>query len=402
MNGQEQPSLPPLIEKEQRRARRVRVVVVRTTIVVLAITLVLLLWRPWDALDDCVRCASRNGHPLMVRYYLWRGEDVNVRGGWGTTPLMEAAWNGHTEVVDLLVRRGASLDLVDNEGKTALIWAARQGYDETTAYLVHQGASLNYQDKDGNTALIDMLQCRQVRTARLLLRAGAHPGLTNREGETALMKAKEAGYESLLPLLSRHGTIKSDVFVGASPFPAGALTPARLWALGTTALLVQYNGDSHELLGSRPASDQTWARKALIRWWNVTNRQQAIGMLDWLEKTGHRKHYQAESRWPKRRRRPLEPYLAWDYCRFVWVAGVSSIAGYLSEDEVWIRIMPVARAIQANYSSWQEMGEDYLRGRALWNGKRDPQFEQVFRMLINPRDPTSPWNKNKWDTDLSQ
>lgn len=63
--------------------------------------------------------------------------------------------------------------------------------------------------------------------------------------------------------------------------------------------------------------------------------------------------------------------------------------------------MTAARAIQTNYSSWQEMGEDYLRGRERWNRSRDPRFDYVFRLLTNPGDPNSPWNKNKWDADLS-
>ena len=339
----------------------------------------------------------------MVRYYLLRGHDVNECGAYGRTALMEAAGYGQLEVVDLLVRHGADVGPEDDDGDTALMWSVWQGYEEITAYLIHRGASLDHQNKKGNTALIEALRCRQVGIARLLLKAGAEPGLTNREGETALTKAAQAGYESLMPLLTRHGTVKGEVFVGNSPHhPGKPLPPQRLWALGTTALLVQSNGDSHELLGSRPPSDQPWARYALSQWWNIKNQQQAIDTLDWLEETGHRKFYQRKERWPRQQRKPLELYLAWDYCRLVWVAGVSSIAGYLTEDEAWKRIMPVARAIQTNYSSWQEMGEDYLRGRELWLGKRDPKFDQVFRVLTNPTDPTSPWNKNKWNTDLSE
>jgi hypothetical protein len=81
---------------------------------------------------------------------------------------------------------------------------------------------------------------------------------------------------------------------------------------------------------------------------------------------------------------------------------VSYVAGYLKEEEAWQRIMRAAWAIQANYSSWREMGEDYLWGREQWKGRRDPQFDRIFQLLTNPDDSSSPWNKNEWKTDLSE
>jgi hypothetical protein len=63
--------------------------------------------------------------------------------------------------------------------------------------------------------------------------------------------------------------------------------------------------------------------------------------------------------------------------------------------------MPAARALQANYSSWREMGEDYLAGRERWSDERNPQFAVVFQLLTDPKDPNSPWNENAWNTDLS-
>jgi hypothetical protein len=172
--------------------------------------------------------------------------------------------------------------------------------------------------------------------------------------------------------------------------------------LATTAMLVQCNGDSHELLGSRPSTDKTWAQDALSQWWDIHGREEAIKTLNWLWQEGHRGVYRTESRMPARVANVHTPLLAWDYCRLIWVAGVSYIAGYITEAEAWEKIMPAAVAIQANYSSWRQMGEDYLLGRERWFGHQEPKFRSVFRLLTNPSDPNSPWNKNPWSLALSE
>jgi len=397
-NGQ---ATSPATANVHSSVHRLRLLFIRATIIILTLAVALLLWRPWGKWDANLERASCNGHLLVVRFYLWRGENVNRRGERGATPLMVAAWNGHLKVVELLVRRGAAIDAVDDSGNTALSWAASRGQKDVVAYLISKGAALDRQDVEGNTAILYAMGNRQPSTARLLLNAGADVNLENKKGETVLQAAEQGGYDGMVALLKRHGAINRNVSIGPSQYPSAKLSPQHLWALATTALLVQYNGDSHELLGSRPASDHAWAQIGLRKWWGITSREQAVETLDWLEKIGHRHSYQTEDRSRKREHQPPIPYLAWDYCRLVWVAGVSYVAGYLSEEEAWQRIMPAARAIQANYSSWREMGEDYLRGRQRWNGRHDPQFDHIFQLLTNPDDPTSPWNKNAWNTNLS-
>lgn len=394
--------VPPLLSAAGRPAKNLlRLFVVRGTIVVLVITLILALWQPWKALDDSLFAASERGHTLMVSYYLFRGQDVNAQNARGYTPLMGAAWNGHLDAVDLLVRHGAKLDLDDDDGRTALMWAAIRGHDDVVSYLVGKKASLDVQDLRGNTAIMWALQNGYSPTARILLEAGANIKLENADGETALTKASQRGFATMAGVLKRHGARGTDVSSGASPYPTKPLSAPRLWALATTALLVQSNGDSHELLGSRPSWDHRWGQNGLRDWWGINNRQDAIRMLDWLWNNGHRLSYQSEDRTKRGRSHPPIPYLAWDYCRLIWVSGVSYVAGYLTEEESWERIMPAARALQSNYSSWRDMGEDYLRGRQHWNGKRDPQFDAIYKLLIDPRNSTSPWNKNDWSADLS-
>jgi uncharacterized protein DUF1266/ankyrin repeat protein len=409
MNKQGDGVTPPPIIGAESKSRAARKFVARVTIVTLALTAVILYSRQeylyWQQryFNYCLVCAARDGNEAMVRYYLWRGENVNQRAPGGHTPLMEAAWNGHASVVSLLLQHGANPDIADDHGNTALIWAAIEGEYRVAQLLVAKGASLNVQNHDGETALIrSMMRYRHPNIAQLLVNAGADINIENNNGETALIKAGQGGYVGMVKYFKQRGAVKTKVFIGPSPFPTKPLPPTRLWALATTAIVAQVSGDSHELLGGMPFSDRRTVRAQLGDAWGIKDHHDAIQTLDWLQASGHRRQYQEDD--PRRVRKGTHriPYLAWDYCRLVRVAGQSYVAGYLTEDEAWQRIMPAARALQANYSSWREMGEDYLAGRERWSHERDPEFAVVFQLLADPKDPNSPWNKNAWNTDLSE
>ena len=62
-----------------------------------------------------------------------------------------------------------------------------------------------------------------------------------------------------------------------------------------------------------------------------------------VEAKGDLQHYR------KRRRNSL---VGWDYCRYIMLCRCGYQVGFLSEDEAWGRIMPMARAIQAAFPSW--------------------------------------------------
>ena len=86
-------------------------------------------------------------------------------------------------------------------------------------------------------------------------------------------------------------------------------------------------------------------------------------------------------------------------------------AGYLSEQEAWRVIMSVAQTLQRAFKSWDQMGEDYLAGRAMWVGlmKQNAQnpifdpgrYQAIYELLINKNDQNSPWTRIPWDTPLN-
>lgn len=50
------------------------------------------------------------------------------KGGFGFTPLMEAAYNGQVDMVEILLQHGADPRLRDEEGRTAADHARAQGH----------------------------------------------------------------------------------------------------------------------------------------------------------------------------------------------------------------------------------------------------------------------------------
>ena len=144
------------------------------------------------------------------------------------------------------------------------------------AYLIRKGASLNLRSATGDTAIICAMRSGYPAVARLLLEAGADINLENTNSETALVVAGQRGYGDMVELFKQHGAIKTNVFIGRSPYPTKPLAAARLWALATRALLIQYNGESHETIEPKTESDRAWARRSLRDWWGVENHQQVV------------------------------------------------------------------------------------------------------------------------------
>ena len=59
--------------------------------------------------------AAAGGNIEAVKEFLVAGTDVNVKDGWGWTPLHNAAWWGHKEIAELLLANGADVNAKDDE-----------------------------------------------------------------------------------------------------------------------------------------------------------------------------------------------------------------------------------------------------------------------------------------------
>ncbi|MDZ4199895.1 MAG: DUF1266 domain-containing protein, partial [Kiritimatiellia bacterium] len=97
--------------------------------------------------------------------------------------------------------------------------------------------------------------------------------------------------------------------------------------------------------------------------------------------------------------------LAWNLLLRVSWCRRAYRAGYLSEDEFWRHVMPVARLLQKSFDSWETMGRNYLHG-FQYSAPKDFYTTDTGRLrwLIFDRllrDADSPWLQLPWDLDLS-
>ena len=117
--------------------------------------------------------ACEEGDLFKVRQLIKGGCDMNTRGEYDTTPLMEAASEGHNQVVEELIRKGARVNVKDIDQRTALHWASWSGHCSVVKTLCAAGADTNVQDLGGVTPLMEAAVEGSDEIVCELIRAGA-------------------------------------------------------------------------------------------------------------------------------------------------------------------------------------------------------------------------------------
>ena len=173
--------------------------------------------------------AATAGDLQQVRALLDAGEDVDVRGNQGNTPLALAALHGHAEVVGLLLQHGAAPDARSETGHNPLMFAGSFDHREVVDLLVAAGATVGPLEaavlgdtatlerllaagsdvgastEQETTPLIEAAHCGRLAAATLLLDRGANIDAQTRFGWTALMKAVFTGHGDVARLLIERG-----------------------------------------------------------------------------------------------------------------------------------------------------------------------------------------------------
>jgi len=181
-----------------------------------------------------------------------------------------------------------------------------------------------------------------------------------------------------------------------------------------------------------PKEIKAW-QDSLAKWWNTHNREELLETLSWIEDGGHRRQFdeiaqdlsaaspaqlvhirrqvednpsvsnKVEIVLTHQREFGAKSITAWDYSRYVSLCGWGYIAGYLTEDEAWQRIMPAARLLQRTFTSWEELGKNHVVGREFWSlkqtQKNGDQTRQCFEKLKT--DPASPWRTLDWNMNIA-
>jgi hypothetical protein len=236
-----------------------------------------------------------------------------------------------------------------------------------------------------------------------------------------------------------NGAIAPILVGGAAITAAASATPAKpgsphAWALATTAITFEFNGDRHDLLAGTVVTPETQesGKRLLSTWWDVNDRLQLMETLTWLQFEGHRSEFDELARrvdsmnelqfttataalpkdGPEQRRLKVvrrnyralgkKGILAWDLVRYIALCRWGYLAGYLTETEAWDRIMPAALRLQQTFSSWTGLQSDFLIGREFWSSQQTRETGDRFRAIYErfSQDSSSLWNVNTWTMDL--
>jgi hypothetical protein len=233
------------------------------------------------------------------------------------------------------------------------------------------------------------------------------------------------------------GTEPSEDIADSLDNSQNTITQRQAWALACAAVLTERNHSRHDLLGTKYRTQKNirdCKRFLVVTGWDIKNQADLLDSLTWVDNGGHRKDFK---RWGQKVRTLTdEEYrkllvehrtdveilnrikvaaqyydalgdkglFGWDYSRYICLCRWGYMAGYLSEEQAWKKIMPVAKLIQSKFDSWQDLGQNYLIGRQFWSYEETKiwgyQYEDACLRLLDM--PSSPWNKLPWDMDLTE
>jgi ankyrin repeat protein len=187
---------------------------------------------------------AARGDAAEIKRLAAGGADVNVRDGYGRTPLHVATYLKNRDAITALIQAGADINAKENDrydavtiaavaddvgtlrmllqlgasakqvtsryDGTALIAAAHLGHDLVVKMLIEAKAPLDHVNNLGWTALIEAIVLgnggsRHVETLRALVAAGANLNLADRNGQTPLALARAKRYNAMVEILEKAG-----------------------------------------------------------------------------------------------------------------------------------------------------------------------------------------------------
>lgn len=202
------------------------------------------------------------------------------------------------------------------------------------------------------------------------------------------------------------------------------LTPEQLRLLAFGAPLLVYNDECIDTVESH--IEHGTIKAQLESWWEVTDRDSTIEIVNWLLNEGH--HAEADEALaillsneagddPEPEKlgevRRMVAYMiqneycdmttiphtaiAWDLVRVVNLGRWAFLCGYVTEEEMWHIMQAGAEVARQEFSSWQEFGLSYTLGRGVWHDDTDDcdTAYEIMSLLLGQDD--SPWRQITWE-----
>ena len=216
---------------------------------------------------------------------------------------------------------------------------------------------------------------------------------------------------------------------------AGDATPTekqKAWALAVSGIFTEINNQRHGVLDASSDNYRKAQLDGLAQSWGIRDKKTLLERLQWLECGGHRQGYNElvavyEKLSPQEKERVRKEVIpqggeiggklkvavttrerfkrtsiaGWDFVRYVMLCIDGYNAGFITEEEAWQRIMPVARTVQKTFPSWAALADNFLEGREFWG--RDPSSMQQMRDIASMLkwDNHSPWRRLDWKLSLT-
>ena len=149
--------------------------------------------------------AAEGGHEAVVRLLLEKGAAIESKDDYRRTPLSRAAEGGHEAVVRRLLEKGAAIESKDDYRRTPLSRAAEEGHEAVVQLLLEKGASIESTDYRGQTVLSWAAEGGHEAMVRLLLEKGAAIESEDDDSQTVLSRAASRGHEAVVRLLLEKG-----------------------------------------------------------------------------------------------------------------------------------------------------------------------------------------------------
>jgi len=142
------------------------------------------------------------GHIEIVRYFLSKGANLDLKLGSGETCLHTCAFYGQKEIIQyLLLNHEINIYERTNDGKTSLMLAVYNNHRSVAELLLQNGASVYDNDVNGFTSLILAAQKGNNEIVELLLSNGAKVDARDFRGRTALHFSAYCGFSSIMMIL---------------------------------------------------------------------------------------------------------------------------------------------------------------------------------------------------------
>ena len=146
------------------------------------------LLRPTPRTESPLHLSIYEPYPLLTRWLLTNGADVNATNETNLTPLYYAIVRKNTPVIHALLNKGANVNAEMDSGETPLHYAAMTTDSNMIDILLSRGANINAKTSLG-TPLHYAVGAQSINTFQKLLLSGADMYETTSSGETPLQYA---------------------------------------------------------------------------------------------------------------------------------------------------------------------------------------------------------------------